>query len=308
VHVFVTGATGFVGPQVVAAFLERGDRVTAISRNAARAKETLGAHALLSIVEGEIEKSTNAIAGCDAIVHLAGEPVATKRWDARQKQVIRESRVESTRAIVEAIGKLDASSRPRVLVSASGTDYYPFVSGEFDDDDDVTEADPPSDSFLGRVCRDWEAEAANAEAHGVRVVRLRIGGVFGKGGGALAKIVPTFKAFVGGSLGDGKQWFSWVHRDDVVRVILAATKDDRYTGPINVVAPTPTRYRELAKVIGHQVHRPSFWRVPGFALKIAVGEFAEYLMNGRKVVPKKLLDLGYEFAYTDVTKAVHDSL
>lgn len=305
-NIFVTGATGFIGKALIARLIERGDRVTAISRSAARAKEALGDK--VTIVEGELETPgawSEALAGCDAVVHLAGEPVAAKRWDARQKQVIRDSRVEGTRMLVEAIGKLAA--KPKVLVSASGTDYYPPAHGEYDDDD-VTERDAPGEQFLARVCRDWEKEAIAAEAHGLRVVRLRIGAVLANDGGALERIVPTFKAFVGGSLGSGKQWFSWIHRDDVLGVILAALDDGRYTGAYNVVAPQATRYRELAKALGHELHRPSFWRVPGFALKIMVGEFAEALLSGRKVVPKALIDQGYKFAHPELATALAASM
>jgi len=305
---FVTGATGFVGKPLIAAAMGRGDSIVAVSRNAARAKEALPG---VEVVEGDIERPgpwQDAISGCDAIVHLAGESVAGKRWDARQKQVIRDSRIESTRLIVEAVGTLAPAARPQALVSASGIDYYPPVAGEFDDDDDITEDAKPGDSFLARVCRDWEREATVAEKHGLRVARLRIGAVFGRGGGALEKIVPTFKAFVGGSLGSGKQWFSWVHLDDVIGVFLAATKDPRFTGAFNVVAPEPVRYREVAKAIGQTVHRPSFWRVPGFALKIAVGEFAESLLSGRKAVPTRLTALEYKWVHPHLAPAIAASI
>jgi uncharacterized protein len=176
VNIVVTGATGFVGTPLVAALRARGDAITVLSRDAERAKQALGD---VTAVTAELEtpgRWTEALAGADAIVHLAGEPVAAKRWDARQKQVIRDSRVEATRVLVEAIEKLPIVERPKVLVSASGTDYYPYAldKAEFDDDE-VTEADPPGDTFLARVCRDWEREARGAEPFGVRVVLMRTG-------------------------------------------------------------------------------------------------------------------------------------
>ncbi|MCX5742423.1 MAG: TIGR01777 family oxidoreductase [Proteobacteria bacterium] len=313
-HVFVTGATGFVGKPLVAALLARGDRVSAMSRSAARAAVALGAHAALVIVEGDLEQPgawSAALAGADVVVHLAGEPVAGKRWDARQKQVIRDSRVEATRALVEAIAALPATAvggRPRVLVSASGTDYYPAVVDAFDADDDVIETTPPGEEFLARVCRDWETEATAAEAAGLRVARLRIGAVLARGGGALDKILPSFKLFAGGSVGTGKQWFSWVHRDDVLAVLLAATTDARFSGAFNVVAPGVTRYREFAKVLGARLHRPSFFRLPGFVLKLAVGEFATAILDGRKVVPRALEALGFTFKFPELDAALAQCL
>ena len=303
--VFVTGATGFVGRPLVAALLARGDQVTVMTRSAARAQD-LGA---TQVVEGELETPgpwREALAGHDAIVHLAGESVAAHRWDARQKQIIRDSRVEATRALVEALAALPLETRPRTLIGASGVDYYPFAGGPMDDDE-VTEADPPGDEFLARVCRDWERETTAAEGHHLRVVRLRIGTVFGKGGGALDKIVPSFKLFAGGKVGNGKQWFSWIHRDDVVAIILAALDDAAYTGAINCVTDS-VRYAAFAKVLGHLLHRPSFWRVPGFALKLAVGELSVVLLNGRRVVPTALAARGYRFKYAQLADALARSL
>ncbi len=304
-NVFITGATGFVGRPLVAALRARGDDVTVMTRSAARARE-LGA---TRVVEGELETPgpwQDALAGHDAIVHLAGESVAGRRWDARQKQVIRDSRVEATRALVDALAAVPVDRRPRTLIGASGVDYYPYAGGSMDDDE-VTEADPPGDEFLARVCRDWEKETAVAETYGVRVVRLRIGAVLGKGGGALEKIVPTFKAFVGGKLGDGRQWFSWIHLDDVVGIVVAALDDAAYTGAVNVVTES-VRYAEFAKALGHVLHRPSFWRVPGFALKLVAGELGSVLLHGRRVVPTALAARAYRFKHATLADALAYSI
>src|SRR6185436_10470144 len=169
-----------------------------------------------------------------SIVHLAGESVSARRWDARQRQVIRDSRVETTRTIVEALAALPAGGRPASLISASGTDYYPFADEGPGDDDEVAEGAAPGGSFLARVCRDWEAEARAAEPLGVRVVTMRTGLVLG-GGAGLAKMSAPFKLFVGGRIGSGRQWLSWMHRDDAAAAYAAAVHDERYRGPVNLV-------------------------------------------------------------------------
>jgi uncharacterized protein (TIGR01777 family) len=297
--IVVTGATGFIGAPLVETLRARGDAITVLSRDAARARAQLGE---VTAVTAELQAPgawTSALAGAEAIVHLAGEPVAAGRWDARRKQVLRDSRVESTRTIVEAIAALPADQRPRVLVSSSGTDFYPFAPDTNFDDDDVTESDQPGDSFLARLCRDWEREALAAEPLGVRVVCMRTGVVLGEGG-ALAKLTTPFKLFAGGRIGSGRQWVPWIHREDAVRAYEAAIFDRRYAGPINLVAGS-VRNADLARAIGAWLGRPSWLPVPGFALRAAVGEFAEYLLAGRKVVPAKLRAL--EFSWTHSTLA-----
>jgi uncharacterized protein (TIGR01777 family) len=301
--VVVTGATGFVGSALVLALRARGDEVIVLSRDAARARAALGQ---VTAIDAELESPgpwTAAIAGAGAVLHLAGESVGARRWDARQKQVIRDSRVESTRTIVEAIADLPASERPRALISASGTDYYPFASDQHDfDDDEVPESDPPGDSFLARVCRDWEHEALAAEAHGVRVTCMRTGLVLGPGG-ALARLTTPFRWFVGGRLGHGRQWMSWIHRDDVAAAYVTAAHDERYRGPINVVTDS-VRNAEFSRTLGAVLGRPSWLPVPGFAVKAAAGEFAEYVLAGRRVVPAKLSALGFSWTYRELAAAL----
>lgn len=299
--IVVTGATGFIGTALVEALVARGDSVTVLTRDPGRAK-ALGP---VQAVAAELQTRGpwgEALRGQDAIVHLAGEPIAAKRWDARQKQVLRDSRVEATRTLVEAIAALPAGDRPRALISASGTDYYPFAPDTEFDDDEVGEDDPPSDSFLARLCRDWETEAVAAEKLGVRVVRMRTGLVLGPGG-ALAKLTTPFKLFVGGKLGSGRQWVPWIHRVDVVRAYLNAIDDDRFTGPINVVTGS-VRNAELSAALGKALGRPSWLPVPGFALRTAVGEFAEYLLHGRRVVPKRLRALGFCWNHSTLAGAL----
>jgi uncharacterized protein (TIGR01777 family) len=301
--IVVTGATGFIGSALVPALRERGDDVTVLSRDAARAKATLGD---VTSVTADLETPgpwAEALAGAEAIIHLAGEPIARKRWDARQKQVIRDSRVEATRGLVEAIGALPVDVRPRALISATGADYYPFAPDRDDfDDDEVRENDPPGDSYIARVCRDWEREALAAERHGLRVACMRTGLVLGPGG-ALGKMTTPFKLFVGGRIGSGRQWMSWIHRDDVVAAYSAAARDPRYTGPFNLVT-TSTRNAEFSAALGKVLGRPSWLPVPAFALKLAVGELSEYLLHGRRVVPVRLRELGFVWQHPELSEAL----
>ncbi len=304
--VVVTGATGFVGRALVPALVARGDEVVVLSRDAGRARATLGA--AITAVAADLEAPgawTAQLAGAGSVVHLAGESVAARRWDARQRQVIRDSRVETTRTIVEAIGALPAGERPGSLISASGTDYYPFAEGPLDDDD-FTEADAPGDTFLARVCRDWEAEARAAERLGLRVCLMRTGFVLG-GGGGLAKMATPFRLFVGGRLGSGRQWLPWIHRDDAAAAYALAVHDERYRGPINLVTES-VRNRDFSRALGEALHRPSWLPVPGLAIKAAVGELAEYLLHGRRVVPARLRELGFPWKHRELAGALAAAL
>jgi uncharacterized protein (TIGR01777 family) len=298
----VTGATGFIGSALVAALRAAGDAVVVLSRDADRARQQLGD---VIAVTADLQRAgpwTSAIAGCAAVVHLAGEPIAGRRWDARQKQRLRDSRVEATRTLVEAIAALSAGSRPRVLISASGTDYYPFAPDTEFDDDEVTESAGPGDSFLARLCRDWEAEARAAEALGLRVASMRTGMVLGPGG-ALAKLTTPFRFFLGGPIGSGRQWVPWIHRGDAVRAFIAALSDDRHTGPINLVTDS-VRNAELSQALGKALGRPSWLPVPGFALRGVLGELADYALHGRRVVPKRLRELGFVWTYPNLAEAL----
>lgn len=305
--VVITGATGFIGQALVPLLVARGDEVVALSRDAERARGKLGPG--VTAVTADLQSAgawTAALAGAAAILHLAGEPVAARRWDARQRQVIRDSRVETTRTLVEAIAALPAGARPAALISASGADYYPFADPGLGDEDEVTEADPPGDSFLARVCRDWEAEARAAERLGVRVATMRTGLVLG-GGGALAKMTTPFKLFAGGRIGSGGQWVSWIHRDDAASAYVAAASDERYRGPINLVTDS-VRNRDFARALGATMHRPSWLPVPGLAVKAAAGELAEYLLHGRRVVPGKLRALGFAWRHLALGEALAAAL
>ena len=300
--IVVTGATGFIGAALVPALRAAGHPVTALTRDAERARRVLGDATCVTADLQNAGPWTSALAGAAALVHLAGEPVAGRRWNARTKQRLRDSRVETTRTLVEAIAALPAASRPRALIAASGTDYYPFAPDTEFDDDEVTEADPPGDSFLARLCRDWEAEARAAQPLGVRVACMRTGMVLGRGG-ALGKLTAPFRMFVGGPIGSGRQWVPWIHVDDAVRALAAAVGDDRYTGPINLVTDS-VRNADFARALGAALGRPSWLPVPGFALRAALGELADYALHGRRVVPARLRALGFTWTHPTLAEAL----
>ncbi len=308
-RIFVTGATGFIGTALVRALTGRGQSVVVVSRDRERASRALGG--AVEVVEGDTAYAGDwqqSLSGCDAVVNLAGQPIAGRRWNAHYRQLIHDSRVETTRHLVEAIAACGEEARPRALVSASGVDYYPFsvdLGAAFaaDEDDDVDERSPAGDSVMARICRDWEAEARRAEKQGVRVVRMRTGIVLGSGG-ALERMTTPFKFLVGGRIGNGRQWFSWIHLEDAVAAYLFALDSEKLRGPVNLVAPEPVRNAELARTMGRVLKRPAWVPVPGFALRAAVGELSEYLLNGRRVVPAVLLERGFRFRFPDLESAL----
>jgi len=295
-----------VGVPLVRALRERGDEVVALTRDVERARSKLeGA----KLVAAELETPgpwCDELAKVDAIVHLAGESVGDKKWDARQKQRIRDSRIESLRVINDAIAKLAPETRPKILISSSGVDYYPYAIIGLGDDEDVTELDPPGDTFLARVCRDWEAEATAMTKHGLRVATLRVGLIIGAGL-AMDRLTGPFKWFAGGRIGSGKQWVSWIGLRDVVQAIVTSLHDDRYRGSINLVTAS-IRNRDFAKLVGKVLHRPSFMPAPAFGVKLIAGEFAEVILNGRRVVPAKLRELGYTWKQPDLEASIRDAV
>lgn len=302
-RIFITGGTGFIGSALVAQLRARGDDVIVLTRDPERAAGKFDAE--VELVRGDPNRAgpwQAQLAGVDAVVHLVGEAMDSQRWDAQFKQRLRDSRVETTRYVVEGIAALAPDVRPRALVSASGVDYYP-AADRFSDGDEVTERDPPGDRFLARLCVNWEREAAAAEAHGARVVRMRTGLVLGAGG-ALDKMSLPFKLFAGGPIGSGRQWISWLHVDDATRAYVHAIDDDKLAGPVNLVAPVAVRAKEFARALGNALGRPSWLPVPGVALKVTLGEFADYILHGRRAVPAALLAHGFQFSYPELQSAL----
>jgi uncharacterized protein (TIGR01777 family) len=234
----------------------------------------------------------------DAVVNLAGAPIGDGRWTAERKEVLRSSRIESTRALVNALGKMNV--RPRVLVSASAIGIYGNRGDEL-----LTEESKVGDDFLAGLAQEWEAEALKAEALGTRVVLARFGIILAREGGALAKIVMPFKIGAGGKLGPGKQWMSWVALEDVVGILRLAIENGSVRGAINVVAPHPVRNEEFTKVLAKILHRPALFPAPTFALRLALGEMADaLLLSSQRVVPQALEKTGYRFRYAGLASAV----
>ncbi len=304
-RVFLTGGSGYIGRAIVGALVARGDRAVVLTRDAGRARAALPGP--VELVEGDPTAAgpwQARVDGCDAALNLAGEPLAARRWDARFRQIALDSRVDAARFLVEAIAA--AAARPRVLVSASGIDAYGFDADlpVEDDEDEVDESAPRGSSFLARLCRDWEEEAARAAEHGVRVVLMRTGVVVGGEGGPIDRWARAFRFFAGGRLGSGRQWMSWVHLDDVVGAYLFALDTPELSGPVNLVAPGRLRNREFARRLGRALHRPSVIPTPARALRLALGDFAEYLLHGRPAVPRALVSAGYAFRRPELDPAL----
>ena len=290
-RVLVTGGTGFIGAAVCLALRGAGHAVTIVTRDPEHAPDPAVAW----------EDVGAAVAESDAIVNLAGEPIAAHRWSAGQKRLILESREVATAALVDAIAS--AAQRPSILVSASAVGYYgPHGDQELD------ESAGSGTDFLAEVCTVWEREARRAEEVGLRVVRLRLGIVVAAGGGALARMLPPFRAFLGGRLGSGEQWMSWIHRDDVTGLVVAALENPAYRGAVNATAPHPVTNREFTDGLAAVLARPAWLPAPAFALRLALGEMATMLLTGQRVLPRVATNLGYVWRYPELGQALHASV
>ncbi len=298
--VAITGATGFVGSRLVEKLQKQGHQPLILTRNREAALKAFPAMEVVTYTPTESSSWQDAIAGCDALVHLAGEPIAQNRWTAKQKEEILNSRKLSTQKIVEAISK--ANPKPTVLVNASAIGYYgTSETASFE------ETSPSGNDFLAEVCQAWEAEAQKVKEAGVRLVILRLGIVLGDGG-ALAKMIPPFQLFAGGPIGTGRQWFSWIHRDDLVNLILEALTRSDLEGVFNATAPNPVRMSELCQTLGETLNRPSWLPVPGFALEALLGEGSKLVLEGQQVLPKRTTSYGFKYQYPTVKEALAEIL
>ena len=284
-NVTITGATGFIGRRLAEVLQQNGHSVRPLSR------------AEWNVTAGE--PPAQSLANADAIVHLAGEPVA-QRWTPEAKRKIRDSRVQGTHNLVTALSTL--SRRPKVLVCASAIGIYGARGDEV-----LTEASTPGSGFLAGVCKEWEQEADLATSLGMRVVKLRTGIVLGKNGGALQKMLPPFRAFVGGKLGSGRQWMSWVHLDDLVGIIRHAVQQT-VNGVVNGTAPAPVTNSEFTRELAAVMHRPTVFPVPALALKLMFGEMSEILLSSQRVIPKATESSGYRFRFPQLREALRDLL
>jgi uncharacterized protein len=293
----IAGATGFVGSRLVEQLQAQGHQILILTRSPQQAGNRFGAAEIVGYNPLKSGEWQSSIDGCDAVINLAGEPIAEKRWTPAQKRVMLESRQIGTEKIVEAIGK--ATNKPPVLINASAIGYYgTSETSKFD------ETSPAGSDFLAEVCTKWETAAQAASASGTRVVILRLGIVLGENGGALGKMLAPFSAFVGGPIGSGKQWFSWIHRDDVVKLIIAAITDANIKGVYNATAPNPVTMTDFAQTLGTVMNRPSWLPVPNFALEALLGEGAIVVLQGQQVTPTNTLAIGFEFQYPTLKPAL----
>jgi len=296
-RVFLTGATGFLGSALTARLRAEGHAVTAWVRSFDRARKRLGADVDLVAVSASFDALAAAVSRADAVVNLAGEPLAGRRWTAARRRAFAKSRVQVTKDLVRAIAASPA--RPRVLVSGSAVGWYGDRG-----DERLTEASSPGDDFLARLCRDWESAAMAAEGSGVRVVLSRTGVVLGLEGGALAQMLVPFKLGLGGPIGSGRQFVPWIHVSDFTAFLATALGDERYRGPINAVAPGEATNRQFVAALGRAVHRPAVLPVPAFALRAIFGEGATVLLASQRVEPRGLVDRGFAFAFPDLDRAL----
>ncbi len=307
-RVFLTGGSGQIGRAIAIALLERGDEVVVVTRNAARAKERLPGE--VELVEADpcydSDPWQQKLWGCDAAISLAGEPIMGQRWDARFRQVIHDSRIDSTRFLAEGIVKCPIEQRPKVLVATSGMDYYGFAEIPMFDDDELAEDATGGESFLSYLCWDWEDETKICSEAGVAVTHMRLGMVLGPEGALPALCAPFRKGF-GGPIGRGRQWTSWVHIADVVRAYLFAL-DSQLEGPCNLVAPDNVRQERFANTLGEVLGHRSWFRARPLWVRARLGEVSKYILKGRRLVPKALLDKGFTFAHPDLRPALVDLL
>jgi uncharacterized protein (TIGR01777 family) len=293
----ITGGTGFIGTALCNRFLREGNSVSVLTRDRRRAARKLGRK--LGAVES-LEELT-AESAPEVIVNLAGRSLGRGRWTPTLKQQFITSRVETTARIVRYLSQ--AEVKPRILISGSAVGYYGARRNEV-----LDEFSSPGNEFQADLCKAWEEEALKAEDHGTRVCLLRTGIVLGSEGGALTSMLPSFKLGLGGSLGDGRQWMSWIHMDDLIGIILHLMLHETLAGPFNATAPNPVTNREFAETLGKAMGRPTFMRLPAWLVRAAIGEMAHMLVTGQKVIPVRLLESGYEFKFPDVGTALEDIL
>jgi hypothetical protein len=296
-NVTITGASGFIGRRLMKTLLEGKHSVHVLSRHAGT---NLPPGVRLSVWNATGDgPPEEALQEADAIVHLAGEPIA-QRWTPEVKERIRASRVDGTRRLVEALSTV--SRRPAVLVCGSATGIYGSRGDEI-----LTESSAPGSDFLAAICKEWEKQAELAESLGMRVVTVRTGIVLGTGGGALARMLPPFRRFVGGKLGSGRQWMSWIHLDDLVGLIRFVLENP-LSGPVNGTAPNPVTNADFTRSLAAALRRPAIFPVPGLALKLLFGEMAQVLLGSQRVLPRAAQAAGFRFHYPELSRALKQLL
>ncbi len=298
-RIVLAGATGFLGRPLTARLVAAGHAVTVLTRRPSAGSPI---PQVQWQPDGTAGPWAGIIDGADAVVNLSGAPLAPRRWTTERKRVLVDSRVLPNRSLVAAIGA--AKTPPRVLVSASGAGYYGHCG-----DRTITEEAPPGDDFLGRLALEWEGAANVARTLGTRAVAIRTGLVLGEGGGVLAPMLPPFRLGLGGPFGDGRQYWPWVHLDDWLALVEFTLVQPGVDGPFNNSAPEPATNQEFARTLARVLHRPCLFRVPAFALRLAMGEMADgLLLSGQRAVPARALSLGFRFRYESLEAALRQAL
>jgi uncharacterized protein (TIGR01777 family) len=296
--IFITGGTGFVGRGLTQSLIGSGHHVTLLTRSLRKS----GSHSpKILLVEGDSTQKggwQEYVREHEAVINLAGASIFS-RWTGKTKRILRESRILTTRNLVETL----EGSRVKAFFSTSAIGYYGFH-----EDGELTESSPPGTDFLAQLAADWEKEALKAEEFGIRVILTRFGIVLGEEGGALGQMIPLFRRYLGGPLGNGSQWFSWIHRNDLTRAYLFLLNRPEISGPVNFTAPNPVRNRDLAAALGRVLNRPARLPAPGFMLRLVLGEFGSVLLKGQKVIPQKLLQGGFLFRFPKIEEALAEIL
>jgi len=297
----ITGATGLIGKKIVEKLTDNKNEIIILSRSAEKSKQIFPGNVKTikwnPYSVNEIISDAGQLENLDSIIHLAGENVMSKRWSDEQKKKIFDSRVKTTAALFQIISKL--RNKPKSVVSASAVGFYDNKAENVCD-----EYSQSGNDFLAEVTSAWENEGRKFAEENIREVRIRIGIVLSKDGGALARLIPLYKYFIGGSIGSGKQWFPWIHIDDLANLFVAAVTNEKYIGAYNAVSPGITTMKEFSKTLGNLMSRPSIFTVPEFALKIVLGEAAEALIKGAKIIPKRTVETGFQFEYTELKSAL----
>jgi uncharacterized protein (TIGR01777 family) len=296
--ILITGASGLIGKAVAKSLSANGHELLLAGRGEPKNQNQIK----WTVEEGFDEAARERLEGVDAVIHLAGESIAGLRWTDEKKKAIRDSRVTGTHNLVNELARL--KRKPSVFISASALGFYGDRGDEI-----VTETSPPGDTFLSEVCREWESESRRAEDLGIRTVLLRNAIVLSKDGGALGTMLTPFKLGVGGIIGSGKQWMSWVSLDDVVSIVNLALEDEKLRGAVNVSSPNPVTNEEFTKTLGEVLYRPTIIPLPEFAVNLVFGEMGDALLiDSTRVEPKRLIDAGYKFKFTDLRSALENAV
>lgn len=300
-RVLITGGSGLVGTALVRELEDAGHRCDILSRAPERSQQKFDQAQVFSWDTRSVEPLLDLMQGADAVVHLAGENIGAGRWTERRKRLIRDTRVDSTQAIVDAM--LKAPTPPAVLLQASAVGYYGPRGNE-----EIAEDTPAGDDFLATLCRDWEEASERVSAAGVRRAVVRSGLVLSAEGGVLPRMALPYRLFVGGPAGDGRQWIPWIHLADEVAAIRFLLEEEGAEGAFNLTAPNPVTNREFGRDLGKALHRPSLLPVPALVLRAVLGELADLVLTGQRAVPRRLLELGFRFRFPDLEAALEDLL